>query len=197
MIVRTVRYEVPDSGVSVNSPGRLIVRRLVSTPSRGIAGRRRRSSDAVPVRNSELARFRKAGIVGGLDATSVSPILEYGDTGEVDASLVFCAWEVAFRQVMFCPISEAAAVKVNRHLRVPPVVSYPVQPVVSVRVTPAPTRTEVMQAVARGLSYPGALMTGDDRTVRVLLACRRAGGRQRRLTTLFGDLYGARAKGVR
>jgi hypothetical protein len=117
--------------------------------------------------------------------------------GGVDVTAALSAargYRVEFRQVMFCPAATADEVARNPLVCAPPPDTTLAVAAPRVSVTPAPSRGDVLDALAAACRYPRVLLEGDPAATRAMLEVRAARGR--RLVTTFGMLYGRRSRGV-
>jgi hypothetical protein len=177
MICRHVRYIVPHSRLKAFFAARF------KAP-----GKARRPRNEMPCRRSEIVRFRRLGIVAGLEATRISVPDEDGKwSGDPNIPV-----GVAFRQFLFCARRDLGRVIGNSHLQssgrcveilddeevcygegAAKIVRTPVE---------APSRRQVMAAASEVLAYPASIMTGDKTATAAYLEARRP----YKLVTAFG-----------
>jgi hypothetical protein len=187
MLDRTITYTVPvaPDALPVNLAAFLNFR-LSRAVKQGVRTRRR--SAATPSRNNEIARFRKIGVTGGVDAMHVGLGYDRSPDGLAAAEgrgLDPVSWKVEFRQVMFVPAEKADAV--TRNLVMPaPAGSKLSHSAATVDRVDEPDRFQVMNAFASALRVSRVPMFAPLPLVEQYVRARYG----RRLVATFGSLHG-------
>jgi hypothetical protein len=183
MIARAVTYRIPMGAMPLRE---FLAYRCDRDPPGGGARRRR---GGIPSRAAEILRFRRAGVVAGLDAIHIGRTYDRSEAAIARAAarhahLPTNGWEIEIGQVLFCPTAEADGIGAHPSLcGRPAAIDLAVEhDAPAVARFDAPSRREVARKVALALRYPRCILTAGPKHVRQLLEARKG----RRLSATFG-----------
>ena len=180
LVTRSITYTLPFGGK--NTLEGMLNFRLTRSylPDKGHP---RRRSDGMQSRSNEIKRLTAVGFAGGLETTHIG--LKYASDGTASTAT---GWRLEFRQVMLLPSARFAEVIAHPHVAVAPTTKVEHSPVVLEHVD-APTRSDVMHAVATGLRTSRVPLHGSRELVTEYLVARKG----HRMSTTFGSFYGVAA----
>jgi hypothetical protein len=178
MIVRALSIVSPFEPPYGLAP--LLVYRFQKAPTR-------RPRARLPSRTTEIRRFGRLGVTGGIDATHVRfhlnrslPLIPTSDGKRVPTD----GWQVTFSQVMFVPTAKASDVMDN--MNEVPKLPKGIRGMIDLNTIVEPARYDVLNAMAHAMRYSIIPWRGCEKVVREYLEARQ----RRHMTVTFGALCG-------